>query len=81
MDADSKSGSGAAGSETTQQSHSTSVSVWEIEVTDEFVAWWRGLDPDQREALTERIDLLGERGPDLGRPLVERIHTHLDTTT
>ena len=24
--------------------------------------------------MTERIDLLGERGPDLGRPVVERIH-------
>jgi hypothetical protein len=48
--------------------------VWEIEVTDEFLAWWRALDADQREALTERIDLLAERGPDLGRPVVERIH-------
>ena len=48
--------------------------MWEIEVTDEFLVWWRALDPGQREALTERIDLLEERGPDLGRPVVERIH-------
>ena len=27
--------------------------MWEIEVTDEFLEWWRALDPDQREALTD----------------------------
>lgn len=48
--------------------------MWEIEVTDEFLDWWRRLGHAQREALTERIDLLAERGPDLGRPVVERIH-------
>ena len=48
--------------------------VWDIEVTDEFEDWWRGLDVDQQEALTDRIDLLGERGPDLGRPVVDRVH-------
>ena len=48
--------------------------MWDIEVTDEFVAWWRGLEVDQQEALTDRIELLGERGPDLGRPVVDRIH-------
>ena len=47
--------------------------VWEIEVTDEFLMWWRRLDDDQREAVTDRVDLLGKRGPDLGRPVVERI--------
>ena len=50
--------------------------MWEIEVTDEFLDWWRRrLDHAQREALTERIDMLAERGPDLGRPVVERIHS------
>ena len=48
--------------------------VWEIEVTDEFLLWWRRLDDEQREAVTVRVELLGERGPDLGRPVVERIH-------
>ena len=48
--------------------------MWDIEVTDEFADWWRGLDVDQQEALTDRIDLLGERGPDLGRPVVDRVH-------
>ncbi len=47
---------------------------WEVECTDQFVEWWRGLSPDQRAAVTERVDLLAQRGPDLGRPVVDRIH-------
>jgi hypothetical protein len=49
--------------------------VWEVEVTDEFVEWWNGLMVDQQESLTDRVDLLAERGPDLGRPVVDRIHS------
>jgi hypothetical protein len=49
--------------------------VSEVEVTNEFKEWWRRLDQDQQEALTERIDLLSERGPDLGRPVVDRIES------
>jgi hypothetical protein len=49
--------------------------VWEIEVTDEFVEWWLGLTADQQESLTDRVDLLAERGPDLGRPVVDRIQS------
>jgi len=49
--------------------------VWEVEVTDQFVEWWNGLNVDQQEPLTDRMDLLAERGPDLGRPVVERIHS------
>ena len=29
----------------------------------------------QREAVTERVDILAEWGPDLGRPIVDRIHS------
>lgn len=47
--------------------------VWEVEVTDEFEAWWDGLTVDQQESLTDRVGLLAERGPDLGRPVVDRI--------
>lgn len=46
-----------------------------VEVTDEFVAWWLGLTADQQESLTDRVDLLAERGPDLGRPVVDRIQS------
>jgi len=48
--------------------------VWEIEVTDEFQEWWDTLSIEQQEAVNDRVTLLGERGPDLGRPVVERIH-------
>jgi hypothetical protein len=47
--------------------------VWEIEVTDEFARWWDALTVDQQESVTDRVDLLGERGPDLGRPVVDHI--------
>ncbi len=47
--------------------------MWDVEVTDQFVEWWSTLTDDQREAVTARVDLLGERGPDLGRPVVDRI--------
>ncbi len=50
------------------------MAVWEVEVTDEFRDWWEGLSRDQRESVTDRVDLLAERGPNLGRPVVERIH-------
>jgi hypothetical protein len=49
--------------------------VWEIEITDQFVEWWSTLTDDQREAVTDRVDMLAERGPDLGRPIVDRIHS------
>ena len=48
--------------------------MWEIEVTDQFIEWWPTLSDAQRESVTDRIDLLAERGPDLGRPVVDRIH-------
>lgn len=47
--------------------------MWEVEVTDELKDWRQELSDVQREALTERIDLLAECGPDLGRPIVDRI--------
>ena len=41
--------------------------VWGIEFTDEFEAWWSGLDLAQRAAIAGRVELLGEQGPDSGR--------------
>ncbi|MGQ0745072.1 MAG: type II toxin-antitoxin system RelE/ParE family toxin [Acidimicrobiales bacterium] len=49
--------------------------MWEVEVTDEFGEWWQHLTSDQQESVTDRVDLLAERGPDLGRPVVDRIQT------
>lgn len=42
-------------------------------MTDEFVQWWDGLTLDQQESVTDRVDLLADRGPELGRPVVDRI--------
>ena len=52
---------------------SYSSDVWEVEGTDEFADWVESLTPDQQEGLDDRIRLLAERGPDLGRPTVDRI--------
>ena len=49
--------------------------MWEVEVTDQFNDWWQGLTADQQESVTDRVDLLAERGPELGRPVVDRIQT------
>jgi hypothetical protein len=49
--------------------------VWEVEVTDQFIEWWSTLSDALRESVTDRVDLLAERGPDLGRPVVDRIHS------
>ncbi len=49
--------------------------AWEIEVTDQFRDWWADLTTDQQAAVSVRVELLSERGPSLGRPAVERIHT------
>lgn len=49
--------------------------MWEVEVTDQFIEWWEDLTTDQQAALEARVELLSERGPSLGRPAVERIHS------
>jgi hypothetical protein len=49
--------------------------MWEVEVTDQFNEWWEGLTADQQDSVTDRVDLLAESGPGLGRPVVERVHS------
>jgi len=51
------------------------VVVWEVEVTDEFIEWWSTFTIEQQQEVTDRIELLSERGPDLGRLVVDLIHT------
>lgn len=48
---------------------------WEIEVTDQFGAWFVELTPSERDAITAAVDVLEARGPALGRPLVDTIAT------
>lgn len=47
--------------------------MWEIEYTDEFEAWWMTLTQTQQEALDDRVMLLADGGPGLGRPIVGKI--------
>jgi hypothetical protein len=42
--------------------------AWSIEGTDEFQAWFAGLTPAERISVAEKIALLEEKGPSLGRP-------------
>jgi len=49
--------------------------VWEVEVTDQFIEWWNALGGEQQESVTDRVELLAERGPGLGRPVVDRVHS------
>lgn len=47
---------------------------WEVEYTDEFEAWWESLSESDQEAIDAAVEVLEERGPALGRPLVDNVH-------
>lgn len=47
--------------------------MWDVEVTAEFRAWYLALDDAAADAVGAAIDVLSDRGPTLGRPLVDRI--------
>ena len=49
--------------------------MWEVEFTDEFEQWWDSLTEAQQDAVKDRVGLLAEFGPDLGRPVVDQIKT------
>ena len=49
--------------------------AWEILYSEPFEEWWGDLTEPQQDALTARIELLKERGPNLGRPTVDRIES------
>jgi hypothetical protein len=42
--------------------------VWEVEYTDEFGAWWDGLNDAEQDAVARSVELLRRIGPSLGRP-------------
>lgn len=46
---------------------------WEVEYTNEFLAWWETLVEDDQEAVGGAVEILQEDGPALGRPLVDTI--------
>jgi hypothetical protein len=47
--------------------------VWDIEVTDQFVAWWETLTFEEQQTVTPAVAVLEQRGPNLGRPLVDTV--------
>lgn len=47
--------------------------MWDVEYTNEFESWWMTLTQAQQEALDDRIMLLAQDGPNLGRPVVGKI--------
>lgn len=47
---------------------------WEVEYTDEFAEWWITLTEKQQDAIAAAVEVLEERGPGLGRQLVDTIH-------
>jgi hypothetical protein len=50
--------------------------MWEVVLHPEVEAWFLGLcrtDPTTSDLVAEAVDLLAERGPTLGRPLVDRL--------
>ena len=44
------------------------VMSWEVEYTDEFGQWWRGLVDSHQDAVAARVELLREQGPHLPYP-------------
>lgn len=47
--------------------------AWEVEVTDEFLAWYETLLVSEGEAVDEAVAMLEEHGPALGRPLADTL--------
>jgi hypothetical protein len=46
---------------------------WNIEITDEYMRWFAGLDEGQQDALRTDIEILEQLGPFLGRPYADSI--------
>jgi hypothetical protein len=47
--------------------------TWEVEVSDEFRAWYTGLNKDERTSVASCVDTLERFGPELGRPYVDTL--------
>ena len=48
--------------------------AWDVEVTDEFKAWWSELAEAERISVERAVLLLEERGPRLPFPHSSRVH-------
>ena len=47
--------------------------MWDVEFTDQFEAWWDTLTAEEQQSIDAAVRLLEQRGPGLGRPLVDSI--------
>ena len=47
--------------------------AWEIEVSDEFLTWYRSLDEPELESVNGAVAKLEYYGPTLGRPYVDTL--------
>ena len=54
---------------------------WDVEYTDEFEEWWESLSECEQEDISASVQLLEERGPNLGFPHSSGIsgskHSHM----
>jgi hypothetical protein len=54
---------------------------WDVEYTDEFEDWWKSLSENEQEDVSASVQLLEERGPNLGFPHSSGIsgskHSHM----
>ena len=55
--------------------------TWEVEVSDEFIQWYDGLNEQEGVSVDSAVDMLQEYGPALGRLYVDTLkgskHTNL----
>jgi hypothetical protein len=47
--------------------------AWRIVATAEYAEWFRGQEPELQDDILAALKVLEDRGPALGRPLVEHI--------
>jgi hypothetical protein len=47
--------------------------MWDVEVTDQFERWWDTLNVEDQQTIDAAVGLLEQRGPGLGRPLVDSL--------
>ncbi len=48
--------------------------MWDVEVTDEFAAWWRDLSATEQESVAASVRLLEINGPNLARPHADTVN-------
>ena len=47
--------------------------MWEVEYTDQFERWWETLSEREQDAVAAAVAVLEQKGPGLGRPLVDTL--------